>query len=76
MGRRCEGRVFFTFIGNLILCGVLKKRKEPVYELWIIKGLYYRPVFQTTMSRDRLFQIIRCLRFDEKNSRVQRRKRL
>jgi hypothetical protein len=58
----------------LILCGVLKKRKEPVNELWAVKSVYYRPVFPATMSRDRFFQILRCLCFDDKNSCVQRRK--
>jgi hypothetical protein len=56
---------FFAFVGILILCGVLKKCKEPVYELWAVKSLYYRPVFPATMSRDRFFQILRCLRFND-----------
>jgi hypothetical protein len=75
MQRQCKGIFFFAFVGILILCGVLKKRKEPVRELFAITSPYYsRPVFSATMSRDRFSQILRCLRFDEKNRRVQRRK--
>jgi hypothetical protein len=65
---------FFAFVGILILRGVLKKCKEPVYELWAVKSLYYRPVFPATVFWDHFFQIFRCLCFNDKNSHVERQK--
>jgi hypothetical protein len=47
----------FAFVGILILCGVLKKHKEPD-ELWAVRSLYYRPVFPASgpfLSNSSLF---------------------
>jgi hypothetical protein len=64
---------FVPFGGLLVLCGVLKKGKEPLYEVWAVKSLYHRAVFLATTSRNGFFQILSCIRFDNKDTRYQPR---
>lgn len=60
-----------AFIGLLILAGVYHGNHEPLSELWSPKT--GRPIFIATMSLKRFQAILRYLRFDNKNTRVERR---
>ena len=64
---------FYGFIGLLLLMGVLRSRKESVHHMWSAQKGFCRPVFAATMSRDRFVSIKRYLRFDDLQTRVQRR---
>jgi hypothetical protein len=61
----------YTFIGLLLLAGVYHAKNESIHELWSQE--HGRPVFNRTMSRNRFCLLRRCLRFDDKATREQRR---
>ena len=60
-----------AFIGLLLLAGVYRGNQEALEELWSRK--YGRPIFVATMSLKRFKQILRFCRFDNKNTREERR---
>ena len=60
-----------AFLGLLILTGVYRSRSEPVSHLWNTES--GRPIFSKAMARNRFTSIQRCLRFDSRDDRVQRR---
>ena len=60
-----------AFIGLLLLAGVYRGSQESLEELWSRK--YGRPVFLATMSLKRFKLILRFCRFDNKNTREERR---
>ena len=62
-----------TYLGLLILAGVYRGRMEPVIHLWSNES--GRPVFGKAMGRVRFQTITRCLRFDSKDTRPERRSR-
>lgn len=62
-----------TYIGLLLLAGVYRARLEPIQHLWNVRD--GRPIFGKAMSRNRFSLITRCLRFDKKDDRVERRAR-
>lgn len=64
---------FFSFLGLLILAGVYRGRHEPIIHLWNSEN--GRPIFSQTMSRNRFQTLCKCLRFDSKHDREQRRER-
>lgn len=64
-----------AFIGLLITSGALHCRKESLSELWSTSETYRRPIFTAGMSRDRFIQIYRFIRFDDKVTRQERKKR-
>ena len=63
----------FAFLSLRIVSGVLRTRKEPVAKPWTTNAAYARPIFRATVTRDRLFRILRVIRFDDKTTRKQRR---
>jgi len=60
--------VVFAFLGLCIVSGFLKTRKEPVTTLWTAKAAYARPIFHATMARNRFFQILHVILFDDKTT--------
>lgn len=56
-----------VFIGLLLLAGVYNSKNTPVEELWSSED--GRPIFNSSMSRDRFIQIRRSLRFDNRDTR-------
>lgn len=60
-----------AFIGILLLAGVYRGNREPMEELWSRNN--GRPVFLATMSLKRFKLILRFCRFDNKNTREERR---
>ena len=62
-----------TYLGLLLLAGVYRGRMEPVIHLWSAES--GRPVFGKAMGRTRFQNITRCLRFDSKETRTERRSR-
>ncbi len=63
----------YTFLGLLILAGVYRGRHEPVIHMWNTES--GRPIFSQAMSRNRFQALCKCLRFDSKITRDQRRER-
>lgn len=64
---------FCAYIGLLLLAGVYRSRGECITELW--DDRFGRPIFRATMSLKRFKMITRCLRFDDKEDRAERRSR-
>lgn len=62
-----------ALFGLLYLRGVLKENHTDIEELWSKK--YGPPIFRATMTKNRFSFLIRCLRFDDKNTRVERKKK-
>lgn len=60
-----------AFLGLLILIGVLRGRREPLQQLWDDK--WGRPIFRATMGFNRFKTILRYMRFDDKETRAERR---
>jgi hypothetical protein len=60
-----------AFLGLLILIGVLRGRREPLQQLWDDK--WGRPIFRATMGINRFKTILRYMRFDDKETRAERR---
>lgn len=64
---------FRAFTGLLLLAGVFKSQNEELNELW--DDDWGRPVFRATMPLHRFKMIQRCLRFDNRADRQERRER-
>ena len=62
---------FIAFIGLCLARGVAKGRNEPLSSFW--SDDTGRPMFRETMSRNRFKDIMRFLRFDNKDLRKSRR---
>lgn len=62
------------FIGLLLLAGLLGKSKTDVKCLWRRSSLE-SPIFKATMSRSCFQNIVARLRFDDKNTREERKKK-
>lgn len=61
----------YTFLGLLILAGVYRGKQEPIKQLWNkVEG---RAIFGKSMSRDRFIAIRKYLRFDDRETRAERR---
>ena len=58
-----------AFIGFLILSGVLLAQKEPLHSLWEGDAAFQRPIFSATFGRNRFIELLRFIRFDDKESR-------
>lgn len=63
----------YTYLGLIILAGVYRGRFEPIIHLWNVEN--GRSIFGQAMSRDRFQALTRVMRFDDKNTRVERRER-
>lgn len=63
----------YSYIGLLILAGVFKSCNESTESLWDAeKG---RSIFRATMSLENFKRISRVIRFDDKQTRTERRAR-
>ncbi|XP_065683301.1 piggyBac transposable element-derived protein 4-like isoform X1 [Hydra vulgaris] len=61
----------YEFIGVLLLAGVFHCKNQSIKELWSkLDGI---SIFSTSMQRDRFVNLRRCIRFDERETRNQRR---
>ncbi|XP_031327398.1 piggyBac transposable element-derived protein 4-like [Photinus pyralis] len=63
----------YAYIGLLICAGALKSNREPVGMLWQDDHCFKRPIYSATMPRTRFSQITSWMRFDDKDTREQRR---
>lgn len=63
-----------AFLGLLILMGRYRESREKVHDLWRTDTGTSRPIFSATMSRDRYLTLLSVIRFDDMNSRVERKK--
>jgi hypothetical protein len=61
----------FTFLGLCFISGILKTIKEPETTLWTTNAAFVRLIFHATMARDRFFQILHVILFDDKTTRNQ-----
>jgi hypothetical protein len=59
------GDVFMTVFD------VLRKSKKPAADFWKTNAACVELIFRVTMARDRFFDILRVIRFDEKTARNQ-----
>ncbi|XP_063226688.1 piggyBac transposable element-derived protein 4-like [Bacillus rossius redtenbacheri] len=71
--RNIDRRELISFLGLLIMYGVQKGRGKPIEEFWDCE--YGIPLFRATMSRVRFQAILRSLRFDDCNTRLERKER-
>ncbi|KAF5283073.1 hypothetical protein FQR65_LT14090 [Abscondita terminalis] len=62
-----------SFIGILLLAGVQRHRKYPIYRFWSNNKLWQNPGFPAAMSRTRFFSIMAFMRFDDAAGRRQDR---
>lgn len=58
-----------AFLGILIVSGLHRLNKEPASEMWKKESL---PIIRCAMSRNRFLQFLRCIRFDNDNTRASR----
>ena len=62
-----------VYLGLLLLAGVYRGRFEPIIHLWSLEN--GRKIFNNSMPRDRFLTITRIMRFDKRETRLQRRER-
>ena len=63
----------YAFIGLLICSGALKGNREPIGMLWKTDPCFQRPIFSATMPRTRFSQVSSWMRFDNRDTRQERR---
>ena len=61
-----------AFLGLLILVGVLRVNREPLSKLYCDDPNFSRPIFKSTMARERFKTILRFIRFDDYQTRLVR----
>lgn len=64
----------YAVLGVLITMGALKAKREPLSFLWSKDALYTRPIFPAAISRDRMKHLLSFIRFDDMETRTERRK--
>ena len=64
---------FLAFLGLVYARGVLLAKNDPVSAMW--SKDYGRDIFRNTMPRNRFVEILRYLRFDDKNTRTARKEK-
>lgn len=62
-----------SFIGFLYIAGLKRSNRQNLNDLWRTDGTGVE-IFWTTMSLQRIYFLQNCLRFDDKNTRDQRKK--
>jgi len=75
-GRRQLGQSWYSvcndelhvFLGLLLLAGAYKSKNEAIRDLW--NEIDGRLIFLKSMSRNRFYNLLRCLRFDAREERV------
>jgi hypothetical protein len=61
-----------ALLGLLILKSILKSNDEKILSLFTKDG-FSRPIFSATMSEKRFVVLLSCLRFDDSDTRIQRK---
>ena len=61
-----------AFVGLLILTGPLAAQHESVQFLWTEDPAFSPPIFPATISRNRFFQLLETIRFDDLATRAER----
>jgi len=72
-GRWLDYDYISWYLGLLLLAGVYRGRHESVNHLWSVEQ--DRPIFGAAMARNRFQMITRCMHFDSKDTRLERRQR-
>ena len=62
------------FIGLLYLSGIYRGKREPYKDLWSLAREGGRMIFSATMARNRFTLLLRLHRFDDKDTRDDRKK--
>ena len=75
MWKYISSEELFAFLGFCMFSGICRTRKEAVAKPWTTNVTYARPIFHATKARDRFFQILRVIRFNDKTTRNQQRSR-
>ena len=57
-----------AFLGLYTVYGILRTRKEPGANLWTTNAAYARLISRATMAKDRFFQILCVICFDDKTT--------
>ena len=60
---------FDKFLGILIAMGANHDTKKSLNRIWQRTNIFHAPIYSKFMSRNRFSDIIRCLRFDDKEKR-------
>ncbi|KAF2886005.1 hypothetical protein ILUMI_20167, partial [Ignelater luminosus] len=68
--RNFQKEEILGFIGFLITAGAYKDNKDPVDEIFSEEGL---PIYRATLAKHRFLLLLKCIRFDDKNSREGRK---
>lgn len=71
--KNCDSIELYAFIGLLITAGHLKSNYTNYDVLW--NRIYGPPIFRATMGLKRFKLLLRFIRFDDKTSRSERRKK-
>ena len=69
--KELDNTEFTAFLRLLLIYGVEKGNDKPLHELWSPE--FGIPVFRATMSMGRFQDILRCLQFDDKETREARK---
>ncbi|KAF2889104.1 hypothetical protein ILUMI_17069 [Ignelater luminosus] len=64
--RNFQKEEILGFIGFLITAGAYKDNKDPVDEIFSEEGL---PIYRATLAKHRFLLLLKCIRFDDKNTR-------
>ncbi|KAF2888567.1 hypothetical protein ILUMI_17606, partial [Ignelater luminosus] len=68
--RNFQKEEILGFIGFLITAGAYKDNKDPVDEILSEEGL---PIYRATLAKHRFLLLLKCIRFDDKNTREGRK---
>ncbi|KAF2896950.1 hypothetical protein ILUMI_09226, partial [Ignelater luminosus] len=68
--RNFQKEEILGFIGFLITAGAYKDNKDPVDEIFSEEGL---PIYRATLAKHRFLLLLKCIRFDDKNTREGRK---
>lgn len=70
--KETDSKEITAFFGLLLLAGVYRSGMQDVHELWQEES--GPPRFRATMSRERFKTLLQCIRFDDLQTRDERRK--
>jgi len=71
MWKDISSKELLAFLALCIVSGILRTRKEPVARLWKTNAAYATPIIRAIMVRDRFFQILHVICFNDKTTRNQ-----
>jgi len=64
-----------TFLGIIIAMGVHDDTSTSIHNLWSNESFFSLPKYSKFMSRQRIFEILSCLRFDDSTTRKERQEK-